>query len=83
MSKPKKVGPWWRNTYFLFGAILLLIGLIGLVRGAQKISDPGQPPATQWLPWLYILAAAVFVLNGFMSHNLHANDLKEEETKNA
>ncbi len=78
MADEKKPGPWWRNTYFIFGFILAIIGIIGLVKGPNSIADPGQYPTTSSLPWLYLLAAAVFVCNGFLSHKVHEREQRNQ-----
>ena len=76
LKKPK-APRWWLNTYFLFAFALTVIGILGLIRGADYIRDPGQPSASS-LPFYYLLAAAIFVINGFVSHRSHLRAYNEE-----
>ncbi|MBA3725722.1 MAG: hypothetical protein H0W86_04530 [Armatimonadetes bacterium] len=66
-DKPPAQPRWWLNTYFLFAILLALVALIGLFRGSNFIRDPGQPADTG-LAWWYLAAAALFFVNGFVSH---------------
>ena len=66
LKKPR-APRWWLNTYFLFAFLLLIIGVLGLVFGADYIRDPGQP-ISGYLAFWYLLAAIVFVVNGVVSH---------------
>ncbi|MFN3729684.1 MAG: hypothetical protein ACK4XJ_08240 [Fimbriimonadaceae bacterium] len=69
MSRTPKPPAWWKNTYFLFGAVLFVIGVIGLpfVAGPDAIRDPGQKPEAQ-LALIYFGAAIVMIVNGLISH---------------
>lgn len=81
MPKPSKPRPWWLNTYFLFALAMAAIGIVGLIRGADFIRDPGQPPSTL-LPWLYLSAAVLFLINGWISHKQyleHFEEMQKEE----
>jgi len=69
---------WWLNTYFIFGILLGLIGILGMIKGADFIRDPGQSTLSS-LPFFYLLAAAVFVVNGLVSHR---SSLKAHEEEN-
>ena len=75
LKKPR-APRWWLNTYFIFAFLLALIGLIGLAKGAEYIRDPGQPSASA--PLYYLLAAAVFVVNGIVSHRSSLRNYHEE-----
>jgi hypothetical protein len=71
---------WWLNTYFLFGILLFVIAVLGLMRGADYIRDPGQPD-NPTLGWWYMLASALFFVNGWVSHQATVQaylDAKEE-----
>ena len=76
LKKPR-APRWWLNTYFIFSFLLAIIGLLGLLRGAEYIRDPGQPSASA-LPLYYLLAAAVFVINGVVSHRSSLRAYHEE-----
>lgn len=76
LKKPREPR-WWLNTYFLFAFLLALIGLLGLARGAEYIRDPGQPSSAGH-PLYYLLAAAVFVMNGVVSHRSSLRTYHEE-----
>ena len=77
LKKPR-APKWWLNTYFIFGILLALIGIMGLVKGSDYIRDPGQV-ANGSLPLFYLLAAAVFVVNGLVSHR---SSMKVHEEEN-
>jgi hypothetical protein len=64
---------WWKNTYFLFGILLLIIAVLGFVRGAEYIRDPGQP-FTPALPWYYVAASLIFFVNGYLSHRAYVRE---------
>lgn len=83
-AKPKQPRSIWLNTYFLFGLIMAVIGIIGLFKGANYIADPGQPK-TPILPWLYLGAAILFIVNGMMSHRTYIKDFEyhQKERKDA
>jgi len=60
---------WWKNTFFLFGILLVIIALIGLVRGESAIRDPGQIREGR-LVMINLLAAVLMIANGLVSHRL-------------
>lgn len=66
----------WKNTYFTIAVILLVVGLIGLVRGEDLIRDPGQRPESHLAFW-YIAAAVVMFVNGWLSHRSSIRDFNE------
>lgn len=77
---------WYWNTYFLFGIALAVIGVIGLIRGPMSISDPGQirdvqNPLDPRLPWIYLGASALFLLNGIVSHRAYLQEFANRSTK--
>lgn len=71
-SKPS----WLKNTYFWFAAILAVVGLIGLFGGDGTIRDPGQR-REGGLAFLYLGAAAVMLVNGFISHSQTVQHFRE------
>jgi hypothetical protein len=73
--------PWYWNTYFLFAISLAVIGLLGLVRGPSYILDPGQikdveNPMDPRLAWIYLGAAILFAVNGYVSHTAHLREYR-------
>ena len=46
---------------------MVVIAILGFVRGPRYVTDPGQP-FTEALPWYYLLAAVLFFINGYISH---------------
>lgn len=71
-KKPEKPLPkpvWYKNTYFWIAGILFLLGVFGLpfLGGDSAIRDPGQKKEG-WLFLLYFGAAAVMLVNGYISH---------------
>ncbi len=74
---PKPV--WWKNTFFWFGAILLILGIIGFIGGDKTIRDPGQIEENG-LPMIYLGGAALMLFNGWMSHR-QAVQLYTEHTE--
>ncbi len=75
--KKRRAPRWWLNTYFIFGFLLALIGLLGLVKGSDFIRDPGQPSSGS-LSLFYLLAALVFGVNGVVSHRTSLKVYEEE-----
>lgn len=75
--KPKKP-KLWKNSFFWFAGILLILGLWGMVAGDKVIQDPGQR-TEPFLAWMYLAGAAIMGLNGWLTH---AQSIKayEDET---
>jgi hypothetical protein len=71
---------WYKNTYFWIAAILLVLGFIGLpFVGADKaIRDPGQKHEDR-LYILYLTAALVMLVNGYISHKQTVQHFEEEK----
>lgn len=71
MAEKKKKAParprWWLNTYFIFGIILVIVALMGFVRGSDYVRDPGQPDNSSLAMW-YLVASVLFFINGYVSH---------------
>lgn len=70
MGQKKKLAKpaWWKNTYFWISGILLILCILGLVAGGETIRDPGQKREQVPLALLYLVASAVMLLNGYLSH---------------
>ena len=56
----------WLSTFTVIGAILIVLGIVGLVLGPKFIYDPGQP-ITGKEAWCYLAVGALMVLNGVMT----------------
>jgi hypothetical protein len=78
-EKPKAIPKprWWLNTYFHFAVVLAGVGVYGFFKGARAIFDPGQV-FTPYLPWLYLLAALLFVINGYLIHQAALNEYRRK-----
>lgn len=75
-SKTPSKPLWWKNTFFLFGILLAVVAMIGLVRGEEAIRDPGQIKENG-LVLINFLAAVVMVVNGLVSHKLAVQAYEE------
>jgi hypothetical protein len=66
---PKKLPKpaWYKNTYFWIAGILFILFIVGIVSGDATIRDPGQK-REGLLSLLYLVASAIMLLNGFLSH---------------
>lgn len=80
-AKPNKPIPkpaWYKNTYFWIAGVLFLLGCIGLpfLGGDEAIRDPGQK-RENWLFLLYFGAAAIMLINGYISHRQTVQHYRE------
>lgn len=66
-KKLPKPPVWWKNTFFLFGAALIVLSIWGLVAGEQVIRDPGQKFETGLVSF-YFLAGVAMIVNGWLTH---------------
>jgi len=66
-SKGPQKPVWWKNTFFLFSAILTLLAIWGLVAGEAVIRDPGQV-REGGLVWIYLGGGVVMLVQGLISH---------------
>ena len=73
LSKPA----WFKNTYFWISGILLILGIIGFAMGPQTIRDPGQKREDNLLPILYVVGAAIMLVNGYLSHSQTVQHYRE------
>ena len=76
-DKPLAKPIWWKNTYFLIAAFLVVIGIIGIAVGNATIRDPGQRPESN-LYLIYFGAAVIMFVNGWLSHRLTVQHYKEQ-----
>ncbi len=56
----------WVSTFTVIGAILIVLGIVGLIVGPRFVYDPGQP-VTGKEAWCYLVIGALMVLNGVMT----------------
>jgi len=56
----------WLSTFTVIGAVLIGLGIVGLVLGPRFIYDPGQP-VTGKEAWCYLVIGALMVLNGVLT----------------
>jgi len=82
-EKPIPKPAWWKNTYFWIAGILLIIAIIGLpfLGGEQAIRDPGQNGEAS-LVLIYLVAAAIMLVNGYLSHQQTVQYYREQEESN-
>lgn len=56
----------WLSTFTIIGALLIVLGLVGVILGPRFIYDPGQI-ANGKEPWYYLAIGALMVVNGFFT----------------
>jgi len=56
----------WLSTFTVIGAVLIVLGIVGLVMGPRFVYDPGQP-VTGREAWCYLVIGALMVLNGLLT----------------
>lgn len=66
------------NSFTGLAVLLFIIGVAGLVYGADAIRDPGQPH-DPLLPWLYFGAAVLMVVNAILSVRHYEQKMKEQK----
>lgn len=68
---------WWKNSFFIFGALLIVVALWGVAQGQNSIRDPGQK-REDGLVFMYLGGAALMIINGYLTH-LQAVQAYEED----
>ena len=56
----------WLSTFTVIGAILIVLGIVGLILGPHFVYDPGQP-VTGKEAWCYLVIGILMVMNGVMT----------------
>ena len=56
----------WLSTFTVIGAILIVLGIVGLILGPRFIYDPGQP-VTGKEAWCYLAVGILMVVNGLLT----------------
>lgn len=76
----KKLAPphWWKNTYFWIAIILVVVAIVGLLRGQDAIRDPGQTDENG-LVLIYLAGAVIMFVNGFISHKMYIKHYEEQK----
>lgn len=78
MSGKKNQRPvWWKNTFFWFAGILLLLALIGITK-EDRIRDPGQV-REGGLVLIYFGGAILMLINGWLTHRSAIQHYEEGE----
>jgi len=69
----------WLSTFTVIGAILIVLGIVGLILGPRFVYDPGQP-VTGKEAWCYLAIGFLMVMNGVLTP---VPDDKKEKPKEA
>ncbi len=56
----------WLSTFTVIGAILIVLGIVGLILGPRFVYDPGQP-VTGKEAWCYLAIGVLMILNGILT----------------
>ena len=56
----------WLSTFTVIGAVLIALGVVGLILGPRFVYDPGQP-VTGKEAWCYLAVGALMLLNGLLT----------------
>ena len=56
----------WLSTFTVIGAILIVLGIVGLILGPRFVYDPGQP-VTGKEAWCYLAIGFLMVMNGVLT----------------
>ena len=54
------------STFTVIGAILIVLGIVGLILGPRFVYDPGQP-VTGKEAWYYLIIGILMVINGLLT----------------
>jgi hypothetical protein len=79
-QKPLPKPVWYKNTYFWIAGFLFVIAILGLnfLLGEDAIRDPGQK-REGGLVLIYLLGAAVMLVNGVLSHRQTVQHYEESK----
>ncbi len=70
----------WLSTFTVIGAILIVLGIVGLIVGPRFVYDPGQP-VTGKEAWCYLVIGVLMVLNGVLTPVAEENAKDKAETR--
>ena len=71
----------WLSTFTVIGAILIVLGIVGLILGPRFVYDPGQP-VTGKEAWCYLVIGVLMVLNGVLTP-VAEQSAKDKETRSS
>ncbi len=69
----------WLSTFTVIGAILIVLGIVGLILGSRFVYDPGQP-VTGKEAWCYLAIGILMVMNGVLTPVPEDKKEKPKET---
>ena len=75
MAKKNPRPVWWKNTFFWFGGVLVILGLVGIGR-EEIIRDPGQI-REDYLVLIFVAAGALMLINGWLTHRQSIQHFEE------
>ncbi len=70
----------WLSTFTVIGAILIALGIVGLILGPRFVYDPGQP-VTGKEAWCYLVIGVLMVMNGVLTPDVKENTAERAKTK--
>ena len=77
-SKGPAAPVYWKNSFFWFAAVLLGLGVWGMISGEQVIRDPGQVKESN-LALYYLAGALIMAVNGVITHRLGLKAFRDEQ----
>ncbi len=72
----------WLSTFTVIGAILIVLGIVGLILGPRFVYDPGQP-VTGKEAWCYLIIGVLMVMNGVLTPAAEGKANEKTDAKTA
>jgi len=72
----------WLSTFTVIGAILIVLGIVGLILGPRFVYDPGQP-VTGKEAWCYLIIGVLMVTNGVLTPAAEGKANEKTDAKTA
>jgi uncharacterized membrane protein len=72
----------WLSTFTVIGAILIVLGIVGLILGPRFVYDPGQP-VTGKEAWCYLVIGILMVMNGVLTPQAEEKANEKADNKTA
>ena len=66
----------WRNSFMWVAAALLVLAVLGLIRGDDFIRDPGQT-REPFLAVMYLAGSVLMAANGWLTHRFAMREWRE------